>query len=978
MTPALPSFSQFFQALWGYTPFPWQCLLADRITTGPWPQALDLPTAAGKTACIEIALYALAAQFGRTTAERTAPRRIWFVVDRRIVVDEAHARAEAVAEQLHNASRGPLREIADRLRRVAGTERPLAVARLRGGVFRDDGWARLPSQPAVITSTVDQLGSRLLFRGYGHSALTAPIFAGLAANDSLVLLDEAHCSVPFLQTLRAIETYRGPRWAEVPIATPFAFVVLSATPPADIPAHAVFPGSAREQALDHPELLKRVRASKRAALTEVRVKKDETRDSLVDVAADRAVQYVKKEDKRRIGAMFNRVRTAEAVAAELRERLGDKADIVLLTGRMRPLERDGLVDRWKATLRATSPDDASKPIVVVSTQCLEVGADFSFDALVSEAASLDALRQRFGRLDRMGRAGVSPATIIIRDRDADPQQAGPDRIYGTALAATWELLKDRAQDCVIDFGVEALRSLLQDIDDLSSYLAPVADAPVLLPAHLDLLCQTAPVAHPEPDVSLYLHGKDRVAPEVRVVWRADLVAGDAPPWIEIVALCPPLSGETLSVPLFRLRAFLAGTVAADDAADIEGVSVEAGEERQGRMRPCVVWRGRDRSRVAGKAEDIAPGDTVVLPAAYGMCGLGQSAPGHALGAGALDLWEPALAVAGRPPAIRLNRVVLAPWLEFPPLRELVSLAEEPQLDGDKLREAIDAMLQHPVAEEDALAAPPTWWLGQLAKVRAGRTEEHPGGGIVLFGRDSIESFRQAEPDLFADDDDLTSSSSSEVTLDEHSELVKRTVEKLAERCLPEKFGPVLALAAWWHDAGKLDERFQILLHQGNELAALSADAPLAKSSGVPTSPARRRAIRQASGLPAHFRHEMLSVELAERHAPGFADPRAVDLFLHAIGSHHGYARPFAPVCADAQPPAVASRLGPTAIALDAEERAQRLPAHHAGAGHAERFWRLVRRHGWWGLAYLEAILRLGDWYASGLRLNDNPRGEVDP
>ncbi len=307
--PPLPSFPAFFRALWGYGPFPWQTMLAERIVAGQWPRAVDLPTATGKTACIDAAIYALASQVDRLIAERTAPRRIWFVVDRRIVVDEAFERASTIAEKLAEAKDGPLKEISDRLLELSGTRRPLAVARLRGGILRDDNWGRLPSQPAVITSTVDQLGSRLLFRGYGRSNLAAPIFAGLAAHDSLILLDEAHCSVPFMQTLRAVENFRGKAWAESPIPTPFAFTILSATLPSEIPKEAIFPGADCDRALDHPILRDRMSAPKRAELITVkaRAKGD---DLLVNKVASRARSYVEAQGKHRVAVIVNRVRTA--------------------------------------------------------------------------------------------------------------------------------------------------------------------------------------------------------------------------------------------------------------------------------------------------------------------------------------------------------------------------------------------------------------------------------------------------------------------------------------------------------------------------------------------------------------------------------------------------------------------------------------------------------------------------------------------
>ncbi len=971
-------FATFFQALWRHAPFPWQSMLAERIAAAGWPQALDLPTASGKTACIDIALHALVAQAERPLAERTAPRRIWLVVDRRIVVDEAFERAQEIAEALAEAKAGPLNEAADRLRLLSGTPRPLAVARLRGGILRDDGWARIPSQPAIITSTVDQLGSRLLFRGYGRSLLTAPIFAGLAANDSLIILDEAHCAVPLLQTLRAIERYRGPQWAESPLRIPFAFVVMSATPPPDIPSAALFPGRERARALDHPALHRRIRTSKPAELVGLDRLGGAAGDPLVAEAAGRVVGYL-DGGKRRVAVMVNRVRTAEAVAATLCEKLGDGGDVVLLTGRIRPFERDWLVERWTPFLRAREPVEPEKPVVVVATQCLEVGADFSFDALVTECGSLDALRQRFGRLARLGTDEAALAAILIRQDDMEPEK--PDPVYGPALPETWKWLGTQATPgddgrLIVDFGIEALDAKVRELDDPSPLLAPTEHAPVLLPAHLDLLCQTAPPASPEPEISLYLHGRPG-PPEVSVVWRCDLSPGDTGAWVETVALSPPVSGEMLQAPLWRIRAWLAERLVADDSGDVEGAGAEEGAERrlaEARIRPCILWRGRDRSRVALRASELVPGDVVVVPASYGVEGLGQVTGVRALGAEGIDLWEAARARAEQPPATRVNRSVLAPWLDCPPLRDLAEAAASPAWERRQIRKAVDAVLAYAPASGGP-PAPPAWWLDLLRGASDGRIEDHPGGGLILFARGPAPARAPIETDLFADDDDLLSAADRAVTLGSHARSVERAATTLAARCLPEDLRGPVRLASYWHDVGKLDERFQVMLYDGDEIKAASATTPLAKAAAIPPSPTRRREIREASGLPHDFRHEMLSTQLAGRCATLLDDQKLTDLVLHLVASHHGHARPFAPVSVDPSPPAVHGDLNGARIAFHADERVAWPPAHRVDSGLAERFWRLVRRYGWWGLAYLEAIVRLADWYASALVTSTD--GETD-
>ena len=462
-------FDEFFRALYGYDPFPWQSRLALRVGDAnngddAWPEALALPTAAGKTSCIDIAVFALACQAGLAPEERTAPRRIFFVVDRRVIVDATFQRARDLASQLQEAQSHPdgiLREVAGRLAQLSRGEGltpeeddeeddpnndPLAVFQLRGGMYRDDAWARSPLQPTVVVTTVDQFASRLLFRGYGSSTGMRPVHAGLAANDCLIILDEAHCANPFRQTVAAVGRYR--QWgdqSESSRSAPFHLTLLSATPPAGI--KEVFKDEDEDRR--HPVLGARIWASKTASLVEVTNRRgaepatgrDGSLERFAERIAGEATKLVNGE-RRNIGVMVNRVHTARLVYNCLSKA---REDVTLLTGRMRPIDRDdterALMDSLKtrAPRELTQPsgggapaatgDDPMLPVYpptqsgpecwqrprfVVATQCLEVGADLDFDGLVTECASLDALRQRFGRLNRAGRPIHARAAIVIQ------------------------------------------------------------------------------------------------------------------------------------------------------------------------------------------------------------------------------------------------------------------------------------------------------------------------------------------------------------------------------------------------------------------------------------------------------------------------------------------------------------------------------------------------------------------------------------
>ncbi len=877
MTPDL--FAPFYRAVHGHLPFPWQERLLRQVVTTGWPEVLDLPTASGKTSSIDVAVFALAMETGKPLRERQAPLRVFFVIDRRLVVDQAHQHALRLKQALDDPARltgspeevAAVRSVAEALRRFTGGS-PLHVAAMRGGMYRDDSWAKAPNQPTVCVSTVDQVGSRLLFRGYGLSEFAWPVHAALTGNDALYLVDEAHLSQPFLETLRAVGQYRDRQSA----LGPFRVVEISAT--------ASGQGtrlSLEEDDRQTPELRRRLAAHKPARLLKPAGFEKE--------AAELAV-HARTGEVKVVGIVVNRVASARAIFDRLPGEPFD--DKVLLTGRIRPTDRDALLLRCLGRMRAGRPRTPEyRPLFVAATMTVEVGADLDFDYLITEAATLPALRQRFGRLDRLGRFGSAGGAILLR------KAKGPDPIYGEELNETWKWLESRAgPGGTLDFGIEAFDQILRGG---SSPPAPtLRHAPVLLPAYLDAWVQTSPAPVPSPDVAPFLHGGDALeAADVQVVWRADLLSGQEQDWLAVVASAPPRSREALTVPSGVVRRWLLGAPA--DVADVEGVQVEEAPVGKGRLVLC--WRGPDstESRVVGP-DEIRPGDTVVVPAAFGGAdafGWDPSSVTPVVDVGDLVVNDMANTAPndgrGRLVRVRLSRGHGAPG-EVDALQRLLE-------QGEDYAEVLSRVCQSVIARQshDPLTVAV---LTRLCEVGP-RVSAYPAG-IILSGRLPPRFFRQpestqagADEDDGTDEDDTSSLRAGtyrpvRVELADHMSGVARWTSTFATLLgAGDELLLALIRAAELHDLGKADPRFQFLLY-GDE----PGDVLLAKSGGE-LDPRERNEVYRLSGIPKGFRHEFVSVALvrSQRDLLAGLDERQAELAEHLIGTHHGRGRPFVPV-----------------------------------------------------------------------------------
>lgn len=636
-------FAAFFREVYDYEPFPWQEKLAQKVFADGWPESIQMPTGTGKTAALDVAVFHLALEADSPT--RTAPTRIFYTIDRRVVVDQAYQRAKRLSNVLQQALIEPeegtetgtrtgrvTQKVASRLNQLG--DNPLAVDRLRGGLHRDDVWFENPTQPAIYPTTVDQVGSRLLFRGYGVSDSMKPVHAGLTGMDALYILDEVHLSQPFQQTLDRVSRMRELEQIELPFET----VSMSATP--------VEGGwqsqSTRKKDIEHPVLGPRLKSEKQVQITSTES------ESFIETIVSHATELVQTNQtprRRLIGITVNTVRTARAVYNLLQRRMSDESDdratVSLIIGRAREWEKQQTVEEIEeiASKRQRSDTHKQHPHFVVATQTIEVGADFDFDALVTELAPIDSLRQRIGRLDRFGQLGTACVDVITekewittgRQTDVKCLECGemlsnlgshlraheltkdeyiakywqgayegsPEHpIYDRSLKHTWDWLTEQrdsnsSSDNRIDLGATGV-----DIPDSGSIrrramCSPKKSAPTLLTPHVELLSQTSPIPseHTDPDISLFLHGPDTSPEDVQIIWRSDLQlpsnlntsgisAADLhteyeDKYIESVAMRSPLPRESINLPLWAVERWLSDDetdTAPTEIPDVEGQS----------------------------------------------------------------------------------------------------------------------------------------------------------------------------------------------------------------------------------------------------------------------------------------------------------------------------------------------------------------------------------------------------------------------
>lgn len=879
-------FATAFTALAGNPPFPWQTALFERMRAGDIPASCNLPTGLGKTSVIHVWLLALA-------SGAKVPRRLVYVVNRRTVVDQTTTEVVKLRERLPGVP-----DIFDRLCLMCATAptipylpQPLAISTLRGQFADNREWSADPARPAVICGTVDMIGSRLLFSGYGCGFKTRPLHAGFLGQDALIVHDEAHLEPAFQTLIEAIrdEQRREPaplgEWTRLRVmeltatsragGEPFELTKVEREPPTEWPEPPAEP-------IHH--VWRRLRAKKGLKFHSYK---------LADVATEIGKTARAHKDSGKAILVFVRtiddVQTVRSILTKKNEGVPE-SQVQTLTGTLRGYERDRMANPRRedgcpvfARFLPKPKDDAPESekwkvtpqpgtVYLVCTSAGEVGVDISADHMVCDLTTLDSMAQRLGRVNRRG-DGEAFVDVVY---ESDPNPKKKDDPFELARWATKPLL-ERLPKCDwegatdrFDASPLALRNLKRTDEERDAAFAP---RPVIL-ATSDILFDAWALTSVRdklpgrPPVEPYLHGVSTwEPPETHVAWRREVwelrvVEADTK---RLAKLAEAVLEDFAVKPHELLR----------DRSDRVFKHLTALAARNPEL---PAWLLDDEGTVAVFAlKELADkdekerinGQTVLLPEQAG--GLREGL----LDSSATD--TTGLDVADTDTRFRI-------WSDAPDFKQRTENAREVR------KQAFPS-------SEDEDAEPRVWHWFEVP-------ERGEGEG--------------------------STSSKLPVTWDTHTkDVVTHTTAIVGQLDLGE-LAHALIVAAQCHDFGKRRKVFQTVL--GN---AQWPGRVLAKSG------------KQGGRIAEKYRHEFGSLLDAVNDEAFCALKEEWKAFvLHVIATHHGRGRPHFP--ADE--------------AFDPEPRGRDVPA--VARAVPQRFGRLQRKYGRWGLAYLESLLRAADYAAS--------------
>ncbi|MBP7069699.1 MAG: type I-U CRISPR-associated helicase/endonuclease Cas3 [Methanothrix sp.] len=544
-------FDEWFKALTGLqeseSPFPWQQKLFEEFVQKRFRSTCDIPTGLGKTAVIAVWLLALAHHASHGT-HYDFPRRLVYVVNRRTVVDQSTQEAVNMREALDREVR--LKGVKDALQSLGALkwDNPLAISTLRGEMADNGEWRDDPARPAIIVGTVDMIGSRLLFSGYGRGFRSRPLHAAFLGQDTLLVHDEAHLEPAFQELIEAItkEQERCNEFLRMRV------MAMTATARSDEDAE---PPLFTDKDREHVVVDKRINAKKRISFHPVEEKK------IAGKIANLAIEYKDSEK-----AILIYARTVKDVIEIEKQLSKNGLQVQKLTGTLRGLERDELAKndsifkRFMPTSKKSSSTTIPQPgtVYLICTSAGEVGVNISGDRLVCDLTPFDSMAQRFGRVNRFGNEDSKidivydesmNSRLEIKSGDSNPIIADSESQYdGESKKSSKNKGKELSP---LDLACLKTLHLLQKLpkyDDNRFNASPAAlsglpalerlaaftPQPIILPTSdilfdswsLTSVRQTLPG---RPDVADWLHGVvEREISETHVAWREEvsIITGD--------------------------------------------------------------------------------------------------------------------------------------------------------------------------------------------------------------------------------------------------------------------------------------------------------------------------------------------------------------------------------------------------------------------------------------------------------------------